>query len=199
MKSIIMNHIFEKILNLSKSIKHSLKFQSDWYEANTNMLNAIEEGDWNKFEKNYSLKNKYLDFTTLATKIAINGDYNLYKNLEKKGLEDNKIVDLFYANCFEWSIIHNNIEIVKDIYQNKSQIVSFSSASFKLAVDNQADDILNFMLYDLNYQIDADLNIWLNMQQKYYEIMEKVEKRNLLYSLNNDLITQETKHKTHKI
>lgn len=190
--------LLEKYHAILSFIQNSGKSEEYWSKLNQEIEKALEQGDWNTFEKLYSNKSPFLNFNSWSCKVAINGSFELYKKLESKAIKEQKNSDLFYKNCFSWSLARDNIEIIQDIYQNKSEYVTFSNNDFKIVIENGAKETFNFLLYDVNFQIDHSLKNWLQ-EESYDDIIDQINKRDLLFSLNNSLKTQETRHKSQKI
>lgn len=190
--------LLEKYHTILEFIQNSGKSEEYWSKLNQEIEKALENGDWDTFEKLYSGKNPFINFNSWGCKVAINGNFELYKKLEDKAIKEQQNSELFYKNCVSWSLARDNIEIIQDIYQSKPEYIHFSNNDFKIIIENGAKENLNFLLYDIHFPVDQSLQNWLK-EEAYYDIIEQINKRDLLFSLNNSLTTQETKHKSLKI
>jgi hypothetical protein len=194
---------FIKINDIFKSIKDSLKTDQDWINEELDANHFLREGDWNRFKNKFNSKNKYINFNSLACEVSVNGNLELFKKLEMLAKSENKIDNLFYENTFNWSISRNNIDIIKYLFVEKLHS-TFSIDDFKIAINNSATQVIDFALYDLNIQINENLNIWIesisntNLKTKTHDnIFEKIQKRDLFFNLTKNLIS--TNHVLKKI
>lgn len=194
-----MKKYYSKFLSVIDGLKNKIKSSNDWATEANLSHDAVTKGDFDEFKKNLNPKNPLLNFGQYGVDVAINGSYELFLQVEKAGIESNLITPKFYENAFNWSFARDNLDIVKNLIDRKQfSPQDINDSLFKSVIQNEADKIFTYMLYDLNYQVNNNLHTWLQ-QQPAPEAISKIEKRNLFFELNEKVISDAPKKNRPKI
>jgi hypothetical protein len=198
-----MNKYLTKFLSIINPFKDGLgAFQSQTnFLATANMASdALKEGDFDKFVKNFNPSNPFLSFKDYGCQLAINGNYDLFLKVEKVGIETDVIDQLFYRNLFDWSFSRDNIDIVKHLIDNGHFKASdIDDNSFLTIVKQDAEKLLLYILYDLNYQPTRNIITWLTVEDPNPRIISMIEKRDLFMELDGMKVNDVPKKNRPKI
>jgi ankyrin repeat protein len=198
-----------KFLKISESIKIYFygiknKFKDDtqkgrdFYELSV----CLQVGNIKKFDEFFLKRYNPISFISLIAPAIGNGKLETFLALEEKAIKTNKI-EQFYETALDLVTSLNNLDVLKYLINNK--LIDKEKIDYAYiinAYESDSKDVLNYLLYEFRVPTNNDLNISLKSNpigKSYPEIIELIEKRDLMFQLKKDLNQEEKKPKPKKI
>ena len=178
--------MFACLYNVSKSLGFQKKHW-DYLIINSDLKHKAMNG-WNSlafvlvFNKSakIELDEKILNY------IIDNSDGNfIYKNNR---------TSLFFSMKFNiYEKLQEPIKKMHDVLSEKNRQETFKQICISYKEQNLSEKDILYVLYDLEFNISPTTHKWLE-EQKYDDILKMIEKRNVLWNLNQEL-SEENKSK----
>lgn len=194
--------MFIKFKTIFNSIKNLFKTDVDLFLENLKIKTACEEGDIELFNQLYDSKNKLTNKNDLVIAACWKNQNQMYKYLlhEKNFISDEMVQNNLDGNLVA-AAARNNLELVTYLLSDNFPIklnLYYNNEVFKAAVKNKSQDVLSYLLYDKNYKVSDSLINWLNEKENKFAI-HMIEKRDLFFKLNQNLITKDKSQKNSKL
>ena len=219
MKSKYFLNLSNSVEKISHRIKNLFKNDIQRNKDFTELTICLHLGKLEKFEEFFYKRYDPRSFYLLAPAAVSSGKLEVFIKLEKKGIELNKIHKFnhkslktslydkikmaidgdFYGEALYKTMSTNNKEVLEYLIDNKhiSSLDITDLHIFRASCSN-SDKVLQYILYDLKYQISDSLMKKLKCDDEgitHTEIIELIEKRDLLFELDKDLNEKDVANK----
>ncbi len=127
------------------------------------------------------------------TKAVQNGDFELIKSLLKEGLN----IHASNEEALKWASNNGHLEVVKYLVEKGADIHAKDNTALRWAAENGHLEVVKYLLYDCYMKIKKETKDWLIKNGKK-EILNLIEKRDLLFKLDKNIIQKDSIDKFNK-
>ena len=115
------------------------------------------------------------------------GDLELIKYLVEQGADIHAKNDC----ALRLASYSGNIEIVKYLVEQGAEIHAKNNNALRWASENNHLNVVKYFLFDCQMEIKQETKDWL-LKNNQHQILELIEKRDLLFKLNQEIIPNDS-------